>query len=92
MSGYFFEKLRIPEPNVNHEVGSGTQVGQTARIKERYEALLLKEMADWVLVVGEIPSTMACSIAQKISVLVLFMLREAFVLTILACPKRSTVW
>jgi UDP-N-acetylglucosamine 2-epimerase (non-hydrolysing) len=65
MSGNFFEQLGIPEPNVNLEVGSGTQAEQTARIMERYEALLLKEMADWVLVVGDVTSTMACSIAAK---------------------------
>lgn len=65
MSGSFFEQLGIPEPNVNLEVGSGTQAEQTARIMERYEALLLKDIADWVLVVGDVTSTMACSIAAK---------------------------
>ena len=65
MSGSFFEQLGIPEPNVNLEVGSGTQAEQTARIMERYEALLLKETTDWVLVVGDVTSTMACSIAAK---------------------------
>jgi len=65
MSGSFFEQLGIPKPHVNLEVGSGTQAEQTARIMERYEALLLKESADWVLVVGDVTSTMACSIAAK---------------------------
>ncbi len=65
MSGNFFEQLGIPEPDVNLEVGSGTQAEQTARIMERYEALLLKDMADWSLVVGDVTSTMACSIAAK---------------------------
>ena len=65
MSGSFFEELRIPEPHVNLEVGSGTQARQTALIMERYEALLLAEPADWVLVVGDVTSTMACSIAGK---------------------------
>jgi len=65
MSGSFFEQLGIPEPHVNLEVGSGTQAEQTARILERYEALLLNEPADWVLVVGDVTSTMACSIAAK---------------------------
>ena len=40
MSGSFFEELGIPDPHVNLEVGSGTQAEQTARIMERYEALL----------------------------------------------------
>jgi len=65
MSGNFFEQLGIPEPDVNLEVGSGTQAEQTARIMERYEALLLNAPADWSLVVGDVTSTMACSIAAK---------------------------
>ncbi len=86
MSGSFFEQLGIPEPHVNLEVGSGTQAEQTARIMERYEALLLNRhsessdsetwespelkttfngISDWVLVVGDVTSTMACSIAAK---------------------------
>ncbi|QCX38827.1 UDP-N-acetylglucosamine 2-epimerase (non-hydrolyzing) [Aureibaculum algae] len=65
MSGSFFEELGIPDPDVNLEVGSGTQAEQTARIMERYEALLLKDMADYCLVVGDVTSTMACSIAAK---------------------------
>ncbi len=65
MSGNFFEQLGIPEPDVNLEVGSGTQAEQTARIMERYEALLIKDPADWVLVVGDVTSTMACSIVAK---------------------------
>ncbi len=86
MSGSFFEQLGIPEPDVNLEVGSGTQAEQTARIMERYESLLLNRlsersdsevwespvltksfngMSDWVLVVGDVTSTMACSIAAK---------------------------
>jgi UDP-N-acetylglucosamine 2-epimerase (non-hydrolysing) len=65
MSGNFFEQLGIPEPDVNLEVGSGTQAEQTGRIMERYEALLLKEPCDWMLCVGDVTSTMACSIAAK---------------------------
>jgi len=65
MSGNFFDQLAIPKPTINLEVGSGTQAEQTARIMERYEALLLKEPTDWCLVVGDVTSTMACSIAAK---------------------------
>ncbi|PIE49569.1 MAG: UDP-N-acetylglucosamine 2-epimerase (non-hydrolyzing) [Flavobacteriales bacterium] len=65
MSGSFFEELGIPEPHVNLEVGSGTQAHQTAKIMEGYEALLLEDMADYCLVVGDVTSTMACSIAAK---------------------------
>ncbi|MCK0132254.1 UDP-N-acetylglucosamine 2-epimerase (non-hydrolyzing) [Flavobacteriaceae bacterium F08102] len=65
MSGSFFEELGIPDPDVNLEVGSGTQAEQTARIMERYEALLLKDPANYCLVVGDVTSTMACAIAAK---------------------------
>ncbi|MCL4171512.1 UNVERIFIED_CONTAM: hypothetical protein GTU68_040835, partial [Idotea baltica] len=65
MFGSFFEELGIPDPDVNLEVGSGTQAEQTARIMERYETLLLIDMADYSLVVGDVTSTMACSIVAK---------------------------
>ena len=65
MSGSFFEQLGIPEPNINLEVGSGTQAEQTAKIMERYEAVLLDKKSDLCLVVGDVTSTMACSITAK---------------------------
>lgn len=65
MSGSFFEELGIPHPDVNLEVGSGTQAEQTAKIMQGYEALLLKESTDLCLVVGDVTSTMACAIAAK---------------------------
>ena len=69
MSGDFFSQLGIPEPTVNLEVGSGTQAEQTAAIMVRYEKLLLEQRSDLCLVVGDVTSTMACSIAaQKIGV------------------------
>ena len=69
MSGDFFDQLGIPEPDVNLEVGSGTQAEQTAAIMMRYEQLLLKSRSDLCLVVGDVTSTMACAIAaQKLRV------------------------
>lgn len=65
MSGDFFDQLNIPEPDINLESGSGTQAEQTARIMVRYEALLLEKPCDLTLVVGDVTSTMACSIAAK---------------------------
>ncbi len=65
MSGSFFEQLDIPEPDINLESGSGTQAEQTARIMVRYESVLLKAPCDITLVVGDVTSTMACSIAAK---------------------------
>jgi len=69
MSGDFFTQLEIPEPDVNLEVGSGTQAEQTAGIMVGYERLLLEQRSDLCLVVGDVTSTMACSIvAQKMGV------------------------
>lgn len=69
MSGDFFAQLNIPEPDINLEVGSGTQAEQTSGIMVRYEKLLLKDRSDLCLVVGDVTSTMACAIvAQKLCV------------------------
>lgn len=65
MSGAFFEQLGIPEPDINLESGSGTQAEQTAKIMVRYEKVLLDSSCDITLVVGDVTSTMACSIAAK---------------------------
>ncbi len=65
MSGDFFQQLGIPKPDHNLEVGSGTQAEQTAKIMTRYEELLLKSPSNLCLVVGDVTSTMACSIAAK---------------------------
>jgi UDP-N-acetylglucosamine 2-epimerase (non-hydrolysing) len=71
MSADFFEQLNIPQPDVNLEVGSGTQAEQTAAIMVRYEQLLLKQRSDLCLVVGDVTSTMACAIvAQKLCIAV----------------------
>ena len=69
MSGDFFTQLGIPTPDVNLEVGSGTQAEQTAGIMMGYEKLLLAARSDLCLVVGDVTSTMACAIAaQKLGV------------------------
>ena len=69
MSGEFFRQLGIPTPDVNLEVGSGTQAEQTAGIMVGYEKLLLEQRSVCCLVVGDVTSTMACAItAQKLNV------------------------
>jgi len=69
MSGDFFRQLGIPDPDVNLEVGSGTQAEQTAAVMVRYEQLLRQTRSDLCLVVGDVTSTMACAIAaQKLGV------------------------
>lgn len=65
MSGDFFSQLGIPEPDINLEVGSGTQAEQTATIMVRYEKLLLDKPSHLCLVVGDVTSTMACAIAAQ---------------------------
>lgn len=65
MSANFFRQLGIPRPDVNLEVGSGSQAEQTAEIMKRHEALLARKPADMCLVVGDVNSTMACAIVAK---------------------------
>lgn len=65
MSAGFFDQLGIPAPDVNLEVGSGTQAEQTAAIMTRYERLLTERRADLCLVVGDVTSTMACAIVAR---------------------------
>ena len=69
MSGSFFAQLGIPEPDVNLEAGSGTQAEQTSAIMLGYEKLLMESPSSLCLVVGDVTSTMACSItAQKLCI------------------------
>jgi len=65
MSADFFEQLNIPEPDINLEAGSGTQAEQTAAIMIKFEKELMENRPDIVLVVGDVTSTMACSITSK---------------------------
>lgn len=65
LSSVFFKQLGIPQPDVNFGVGSGTQAEQTAGIMIAFENDLLVHPADLVLVVGDVTSTMACSIVAK---------------------------
>jgi UDP-N-acetylglucosamine 2-epimerase (non-hydrolysing) len=65
MSGDFFVQLGIPNPDVDLEVGSGSQAEQTGAIMVRYEKLLLDAPSSLCLVVGDVTSTMACAIAAK---------------------------
>ena len=65
MSGVFFEELNIPEPDVNLECGGGTQAEQTASIMLAFERELSAHPCDCVLVVGDVTSTMACTLVAK---------------------------
>lgn len=65
LSDTFFEELNIPHPNANLEVKSGSQSVQTAAIMIAFEQELLQNPCDLVLVVGDVNSTMACTIVAK---------------------------
>lgn len=65
MSGSFFEELSIPEPDFNLGGGGGTQAEQTGKIMVAYEKLLMDDPCDLCIVVGDVTSTLACSIVAK---------------------------
>ena len=65
MSETFFKELNIPEPDINLGCGGGTQAEQTAAIMVAFEKELLANPTDLVVVVGDVTSTMACSIVAK---------------------------
>ncbi|WP_028581044.1 non-hydrolyzing UDP-N-acetylglucosamine 2-epimerase [Desulfogranum japonicum] len=68
MSANFFADLGIPEPDVNLNIGSGSHACQTADIMKAFEPVLLENMPDVLLVVGDVNSTIACSlVASKIA-------------------------
>jgi len=69
MSSDFFEQLGIPEPQVNLGAGGGTQAEQTASIMIGFEKYLSENPCDLVLVVGDVTSTLACSIVAKKAVI-----------------------
>lgn len=65
MSATFFEQLNIPKPDVNLECGGGTQAEQTGAIMLAFEKELTQNPCDLVIVVGDVTSTMACTIVAK---------------------------
>jgi UDP-N-acetylglucosamine 2-epimerase (non-hydrolysing) len=65
MSDAFFEDLSLPEPHIHLGVGSGTHAEQTARVMTAYEKVLFETRPDMVIVVGDVNSTMACTIAAS---------------------------
>jgi UDP-N-acetylglucosamine 2-epimerase (non-hydrolysing) len=69
MSGSFFRELGIPEPDVNLEVGPGTHAVQTGTIMQRFEPVLAELAPRWVVVFGDVNSTMAAAlVAAKLRV------------------------
>ena len=65
----FFDELELPRPDVNLEVGSGSHAQQTALIMQRFEPVVLDYQPDWVIVPGDVNSTVACAlVASKLGV------------------------
>lgn len=62
MSKFFFDDLEMPKPDEYLSVGSGSHGIQTAKIMERYEEVLLRDIPDLVIVAGDVNSTVACAI------------------------------
>src|SRR5438094_8489044 len=62
MSDVFFQELKIPAPDVNLAVGSGSHAQQTAEIMARFEAVVLERKPDVVLVYGDVNSTVAAAL------------------------------
>ena len=65
MSEVFFSDLGIPQPDVSLNCGGGSHAIQTARIMTAFESALEQDRPDWVVVVGDVNSTLACSIVAK---------------------------
>ncbi len=62
MSEVFFEQLELPKPDFYLGIGGGSHTQQTAKIMLAFEEILEKEQPDWVLVVGDVNSTIACAL------------------------------
>src|SRR5215204_1609510 len=62
MSDDFFRDLGLPDPDVHLGVGSGSHAQQTAAVMQRFEPVVLEQRPDWVLVVGDVNSTLACAL------------------------------
>src|SRR5205807_10289768 len=68
-SEVFFDQLKMPKPDISLAVGSGTHAEQTATIMVRFEPVVLEHKPDWVLVYGDVNSTVAAAlVCSKVGV------------------------
>lgn len=65
MSESFFKDLGIPSPDINLEIGSGTHAEQVGKTMIAFEKVLQEEKPDWVVVLGDVNATIACSVTAK---------------------------
>jgi UDP-N-acetylglucosamine 2-epimerase (non-hydrolysing) len=62
MSASFFHDLRLPDPDFHLEVGSGSHAEQTGRVMIEYEKIAAHDRPDWIVVAGDVNSTLACAL------------------------------
>jgi UDP-N-acetylglucosamine 2-epimerase (non-hydrolysing) len=65
MSDLFFKELNIPQADINLGIGSGTHAEQVGKTMIEFEKVLIKENPEWVVVVGDVNATLACSVTAK---------------------------
>jgi len=65
MSKVFFEDLDLPSPKINLGVGSGSHTWQAAQIMLKFEPVIQRNAPDWLIVVGDVNSTLACALVAK---------------------------
>lgn len=65
MSEAFFKDLGIPSPDINLEIGSGSHAEQVGKTMIAFERVLQEEKPDWVVVLGDVNATIACSVTAK---------------------------
>ncbi len=65
MSRRFFQELNIPEPDVNLGIGSGSHAEQVGYTMIAFEKVIQAEKPDWIVVVGDVNATLACSVTAK---------------------------
>jgi len=65
MSEAFFAELNLPDPDINLEIGSGSHAEQLGLTMIAFEKVLIEESPDWVVVVGDVNATLACSVIAK---------------------------
>ena len=65
MSKVFIDELELPHPDMNLDVGSGSHARQTAQIMHRFEPVLLDYVPEWVIVPGDVNSTLACTLVAS---------------------------
>ncbi len=65
MSASFFDALGIPEPDIDLGIGSGSHAEQVGRTMMAFESVVRDRKPDWIIVVGDVNATCACSITAK---------------------------